>query len=79
VLAPQFPVASGDAASTGTFAGCGGSGEWISVSLGMVPRWSRVAAARVMPVRRGPRRQSRAGWRRGASLGRPDRRMQWRF
>src|SRR5580658_7804146 len=30
------------------------SGELISVSLGMVPGWLRVAAARVMPARRGP-------------------------
>ena len=34
--------------SAGTFPGCGGSEELISVSLGMVPRRLRVAAVRVM-------------------------------
>jgi hypothetical protein len=45
-LEAQPAVAPGDAEAVGTFAGCGGSEELISVSLGMVPRRLRVAAAR---------------------------------
>jgi WD40 repeat protein len=48
-------VASRDARAAGTFPGCGGSEELISVSLGMVPRRLRVAAARVTLARRGLR------------------------
>src|SRR5271154_7065148 len=79
ILEAQDPVASEDAWEAGTFAGCGCSEELISVGLGMMPRWLRAAAARVMRARRGPRRRVRAGWRRGPSLGRPDRPTPSRF
>jgi tetratricopeptide (TPR) repeat protein len=73
MLGAQNPVACEDAWEAGTFAGCGCSEELISVGLGMMSRWLRAAAARVMRARRGPRRRARAGWRRGPSLGRLDR------
>src|ERR1700675_1119644 len=54
-------VASGDARGTGTFAGCGGSEDVVSVGLWMMPRLLRVAAARIRQGSRARLRRRRDG------------------
>jgi len=62
----------------GLFRSCGGSEEWGLGGWWVLPRDDRAAAARVMRARRAPRQRVRAGLRRDASLGQPDKPTPWR-